>query len=808
MPRCSDFITKLTSANRILTKTWEANGGITNSKGAKYFRCEELTVDSIHDLSQCLQELEGDSHSAIIRGRYLGEKHSREVEPSGTKTGPVLRRKSVFEDTPHHWILIDIDDYEPFDFEPLVDPVGAIREFVRLSLPPCFHDTSFHWQLSSSAGHPSKNPRVLKAHVWFWLTNSYTSGQLSAFAKESELRADKSLFDTIQLHYTAAPVIAEGVKAPHLQRSGFFVGTLDEVSLDIPQEIPIGISSPTTRLSRHQKLHVSQTDDPVMSKLAEKGMIKSHRSDGGLNIVCPREHHHTSESGESSTLYYPAHTGRFIRGTFVCLHSHCVDASQQEFIKELGFDDLADGFGDLDSWNTVENFGDIANGRRFSRKHKGEYLFVHATSAWYRWDGQRWSPCDNGEAMSAAKGIADECLDEAYKAYKISPTDTAKRAKGQAEEVHRKLPRLQAMLQAASTEPEMSIAHPGLFDAHPLLMNVRNGVLDLRRAQLIEPDPAMLLSRQTGCEFDRFAECPLWLGFLDTAMGGDSEMIGFLQRICGYALTGLVDEEKLFFFYGTGANGKSVFANVLLAVFGEYGVTVRAALLARDSKGNSSDAEREKARLPGSRIALMNETGQSDIWDDQRTKEMVSRENISARQLYSESFEFTPTHKLFIRGNHQPGVMDNSDGFWRRIVLIGFTRQIPESERILDLDRRIIERELPGVLAWMVDGCLAWQKNGLQVPDKVAAAVNSYRKDTDLLGEWILTECVTSPNTEGVSTELFRNYVDFLRDANIKPPSRNMFGRQLVQRGFRKRESCGRTLYVGISVRNPFADEL
>lgn len=237
-------------------------------------------------------------------------------------------------------------------------------------------------------------------------------------------------------------------------------------------------------------------------------------------------------------------------------------------------------------------------------------------------------------------------------------------------------------------------------------------------------------------------------------------------------------------------------------------MTVRAALLARDPKGSGGDAEREKARLPGARIALMNETGQADIWDDQRTNEMVSRENISARQLYCESFEFVPTHKLFIRGNHQPGAMDSTDGFWRRIVLIGFTRQFAESERVPDLDRQIIENELPGVLAWMVDGCLAWQREGgLKIPAEVKAAVDAYRKDSDVMGEWLTGECSQSPRQEDLSANLFKSYMEFLREANMKVPSRKAFGRQLIERGFSKRESNGRTYYRGLAVRDPFESE-
>lgn len=268
----------------------------------------------------------------------------------------------------------------------------------------------------------------------------------------------------------------------------------------------------------------------------------------------------------------------------------------------------------------------------------------------------------------------------------------------------------------------MGIASPALLDANPLLLGVRNGVVNLRDGSLLVPDPAMHISRQAGASFDREARCPKWLKFLHDVFKGDRELIAFIQRACGYSLTGLMDEEVLFFMWGHGANGKSVFANVLHAVFGDYAVTVRATMLARDAKGNSGEAEREKARLPGARLALINEVGSADVFDDQRVKELVSRERVSARALYAESFEFMPTHTIWIRGNNQPGAMDTSDGFWRRIHLIGFTRQFAEDERVPDLDRQIIDSERDGILAWMIEGCVHWQREKLLAPASVKAA--------------------------------------------------------------------------------------
>lgn len=454
-----------------------------------------------------------------------------------------------------------------------------------------------------------------------------------------------------------------------------------------------------------------------------------------------------------------------------------------------------------------ESYGDLSNGRRLAERFRERLLHDYASGLWHSWDGLRWAPCERGEAMLTAKLIADECLTETLAALRDDPTEAAKRNLTQALGVHRSIRRLDAMLLAAASEPGMSIANPGMLDADPMKIGVKNGVLDLRNGELLEPRPEMLISRQAGAPYLYQAKCPIWEKFIFEVMQGDPELIAFLRRICGYTLTGLVTEEKLFFLYGTGANGKSVFANVIAAVMGDYAVTVRAALLARDPKGNGSDAEREKARLPGARIALVNETGQGDVWDDQRVKELTSREAIPARMLYGESFDFPPSHKTFVRGNHQPGAMDGTDGLWRRIVLIGFTRQFTEGERIPDLDRRIIDTELPGVLSWMVDGCLDWQKSGLRIPASVAAAVSAYRTETDLMGEWLDSCCRVLRGGEASINELFRSYELFLREANTKAPSRNTFGRQLVQRGFTKRRSNGRPIYGGLELRSPFDDD-
>ncbi|SMF39957.1 phage/plasmid primase, P4 family [Pseudogulbenkiania subflava] len=452
--------------------------------------------------------------------------------------------------------------------------------------------------------------------------------------------------------------------------------------------------------------------------------------------------------------------------------------------------------------------GDADNGHRFAEKHRGQFLFIHSDKVWLQWDGMRWAKCEQGEERAAARQVALEGLDDAQAAMKANPTDRTRDDWRQATSVFRNEKRHEALLRVASTEPGMSISNPGQLDANPLLLGVRNGVVDLRTGTLLRASPEMRISRQAGAAFNQGAQCPRWLNFLHDVFEGDEAVLGFVQRAVGYTLTGLVDEEKMFFLFGQGANGKSVFANVLHAVFGEYAVNVRSSLLTRDLRGQNSEGEREKIRLPGSRLALINEVGSHDVFDDARLKELVARDPIGARALYGESYQFMPTHKIFLRGNHQPGAMDSGDGFWRRMVLIPFKRQFAEHERIPDLERRILEAERDGILGWMVNGCIAWRRDGLGIPDSIRTASDEYRRDTDLMGEWLESCCKVRPREETPVGVLHESYCRFLREAGVNIPSRSVFGRQLANRGYQTRRSNSNRFVMGLSFDEWRDDEL
>lgn len=217
-----DRLTVLSHAHKNMAKTWCANGEMRNYDSAKYFALKEWPVRNIRELSALLCSLEPNPNSCIIRGRFVGEEKAKTADPEcGARK--VRRLLDMFEDQPLHTMLVDIDNFTPIYANPILEPEAAIREFLEAHLPPAFRHASFHWQLSNSAGHPSKTG-LLKAHVWFWLENSATSRQLKAWALSTKAEVDVALFNPVQVHYTAAPVFEDGVANPVPLRSGFVDG--------------------------------------------------------------------------------------------------------------------------------------------------------------------------------------------------------------------------------------------------------------------------------------------------------------------------------------------------------------------------------------------------------------------------------------------------------------------------------------------------------------------------------------------------------------------------------------------------------
>jgi putative DNA primase/helicase len=380
-----DRITLLTATGRLLmAKRWRTDGTVEGYGNGKNFKHRTALVNDVRHLSTLLQDIEADAQTCVIRGGYIGEELALPLmqHTEHWTAGCVLRNQEVFKDRKLHMMLADIDGYESLFVDPVTQPVEAIEEFIHSCLPACFRGISYHWQLSNGAGHVS-NAGKLKAHVWFWLETPYTSAELKAWVKANNFPIDVAVFHEIQAHYTAAPIFEAGQTNPVPVRSGFVEGLFgDSVPLVLDEQLLSAVSQSAGTVSRKETLRNAIARDDVAQRLYDRGMVRSERTDGGLNIVCPREDQHESKSGETASIYYPANTGGYAQGNFKCMHAHCLDVPRHVFTEALGFS-AADGFQDIEGERKDVSF-DVLLGQRLANMLGGRYLHEHGGRGWLK----------------------------------------------------------------------------------------------------------------------------------------------------------------------------------------------------------------------------------------------------------------------------------------------------------------------------------------------------------------------------------------------------------------------------------------
>jgi putative DNA primase/helicase len=321
--------------------------------------------------------------------------------------------------------------------------------------------------------------------------------------------------------------------------------------------------------------------------------------------------------------------------------------------------------------------------------------------------------------------------------------------------------------------------------------------LDLGNGTEYEPRREDYITKQSGCGIaPEGTECPIWLGFLEKVMGGDQDLISYLQRVCGYCLTGSIKEHAMFFLYGTGANGKSVFIGVLRGILGDYHTTAPIETFTAQRYGTHPT---DLAGLMGARLVTAVETEEGRVWAESKLKALTGGDEISARFMRQDFFTFKPKFKLMIAGNHKPCLRTVDEAMRRRFHLIPFNVTIPKEERNKDLSEEL-EAEWPAILRWMVNGCTAWLKDGLNPPQAVIDATNKYLTDEDSIAIWIEERCET--HGEDTSANLFKSWKEWAELTGEPVGSSKLFSEKLQGRGFEtKRIGHKRDRgFVGITV--------
>ena len=454
--------------------------------------------------------------------------------------------------------------------------------------------------------------------------------------------------------------------------------------------------------------------------------------------------------------------------------------------------------------DSIENLnsktpGDIANSKLFAKHVRNHLLWNSTKQVWMYFSKGVWLLCERGEEVKFAKKVADALWNKVCELLREKGPDS-NIAKGWLANAKRLQNQngIQAMLELAKSEPGMTETQ-SCFDMNPWLICVHNGVYDLKAARLMPHDPSQLHSRSVNASVIEGAVCPTFEKFIDDIFLGDKDTIKYVQRFLGYCLTAVVSEDKMAFAYGIGANGKSVLANVMQEVLGTYCMTAPASLLEvqKASTGPRSDV----ARIAGARLVLANETNEGKPWDSQIIKQLVSTERIATRFLYGEYFEFEPSSKIFVRGNHKPTIQDSGDGMWRRLDLWPFERQFAESERDPELkDKLLLERD--GILNWLIKGCHDWQSTGLKQSQRITNASNTFRSDSDVFSQWIEENCVVDMSKHCNSKLLYLNYSSWCATSGLGVLSRPAFTRRLTTKGLVTRKSNGDSKVLGIELKS------
>lgn len=366
---------------------------------------------------------------------------------------------------------------------------------------------------------------------------------------------------------------------------------------------------------------------------------------------------------------------------------------------------------------------------RFAERFRGRFLYVPGLG-WHGWDGTCWQ--------------YDE-LNESFRATQTTLLELHAEARAASPEVQRKWAQFiqsassmagrASMLTGAAVEPGVKATVRNL-NADPYLLVVKNGTIDLKTRVLRGSEPQDHNTRCAEVIYDPYAVCPKWrehVRLVSAHPDGspDPHMEAYLQRWAGYTLTGLVSEQRFFFGFGEGANGKNVLIETLVGLLGSYAKRGSTKIIL----GGTQEHETVIADLAGARMVFIDETPQGKI-NEARLKELTGTARISARKIAKDPFEFEATFKIWMAGNNRPRVSDTSEGFWRRMDLVPFDAVIPAHRRVKDYTR-VLAEERPGILNWALEGLGSHLELGLAQPQRVLDAVQEYRDEEDVFKAFV-----------------------------------------------------------------------
>jgi putative DNA primase/helicase len=400
--------------------------------------------------------------------------------------------------------------------------------------------------------------------------------------------------------------------------------------------------------------------------------------------------------------------------------------------------------------------------RAFVAAYGARLRFDQTRGQWFEYDGDTWRIDDLRRAFEYARRVC--------------------RNHGKGAKFH-KASVAAGVEKFASADPLLSCRSAD-WDPDPMMLGTPGGTVDLSTGKLKPSDPSNMISRCTSVAPTSEGR-EKWLGFLSEATGGDTEFISFLQRVAGYALTGLTREHALFFIHGPGGNGKGVFLHTITRILGSYAMSTP---METFTASRNDRHPVELAVLQGARLVTASETEQGRSWAESRIKQLTGGDPIPARFMYRPPFEYMPQFKIVITGNHEPMLRNVDDAARRRFNIIPFRHKPARVDKLLE---HRLEEEHGAILQWAIEGCLDYQRVGLDPPAIVTQQTARYFEEQDVMGQWLAERCEMHPSYFETADLLYESYQRFASHAGERAMSKKAFGSALRDR-FADGRSSGR----------------
>lgn len=445
---------------------------------------------------------------------------------------------------------------------------------------------------------------------------------------------------------------------------------------------------------------------------------------------------------------------------------------------------------------------ELGNAQRFLDKHSERFLYHGEMGKWFYYDGRRWVLDHKLRAEARAQQVIHGLLQEAEAEVKERQEATKWAARSQ------RTTMVKAMLDAARSHESVVVDRNDLdTEKVNLLLNLRNGTLDLQTLELKEHDSSDRITMISQVSYDAGAEAPRWIKFLLEVFDDDKELISFLQRLFGYAVQGGQQEHILPVFWGDGSNGKSTFLETVAKVFGDYKVElpIKVVMRRKLEDGYSGDI----LLMKGRRLVTCNETDEGGLLQENVVKALTGGDAVVGRGHYKASEEFMPTHTLIIRSNHKPRIVGVDEGIWRRVLLVPFTQCFVGANKDIDLGAKLLT-ELPGILNWILNGVTLYAEKGLDPPKVVREATEVWRVESDEVGIFFdMATYEEGKEPAGAKPvglrELYKAYQEW-KGPRAQIPEKTFNERLRTTRKLVSRKKAGGHVWPGVYLRQSFGE--